>query len=355
MAAVFEQIEKSATELAEAHAWALANKATIPASVYNTVMLLTVMRDELLKTKQRATNLLQRFRIQLGVIPKSERGSPPKDQSGKVKLSDEERLAKLKERRTKLLKEIRRYEDRLGKRRKKRQKSKARLPKLASGVMAKQELLQESEFSASQEPLFSGHLSQQNGIDQPMKIDRPRHFLNPRGLHTSSDDRSRHEFGVTTTTYNLKVETVTDLRTGQSVTASTDEIGPPNSQATWVAIANAVIAIIGYAIPINRLATMLTQSNAYFTSSRLCSFLELAANMFLPIYEYLGEALADADVLLGDDTKGKVLEIDKHLADGGELDDPPEDGIVAKLSKVFGRVFPKKRGKGIKNSLMSRS
>ena len=81
----------------------------------------------------------------------------------------------------------------------------------------------------------------------------------PEGLHSSSDERRRNEFGVTTKTLELSVETVTDQRTGKSVTASTDDIGPPNTQVTWVGIANAVIAIVSYAIPIDRMAKILTE------------------------------------------------------------------------------------------------
>jgi len=157
---------------------------------------------------------------------------------------------------------------------------------------------------------------------------------------------------VMTKTIHLSVETVTDPRTGKSVTASTDDIGPPNSQATWVAIANTIIAVIGYAIPINRLAIMLEKSCPYFTSSRICFYLKMSAELFLPIYTCLGDdEIPDCDVLQGDDTKGRVIEIQKALKDGGELDEPVEGSLIAKVADVFGRVFNKKRGKGKKRSL----
>ena len=37
--------------------------------------------------------------------------------------------------------------------------------------------------------------------------------------------------------------------------------------------------------------------------------LKYAADIFASIYTWLGTALADAEVLMGDDTNGKVLEI----------------------------------------------
>ncbi len=339
MGAAANKIIKSAADLQEAEVWVKAHQAEIPDSVYSAVLLLTKLRSELSLAHQRTANLLALFRRELGVTPKSESGSP----AVKPKLSDEERLAVLKARRSKLLKEIRRYEDRLGKRRKKRHNK----PAASSPAQAEKA---ELAFVPSGEALFTGNLANRVDEDRPLKVERVENFENPRGLHGTSDDRTRYEHSVTTKTIHLSVETVTDPRTGKSVTASTDEIGPPNSQSTWTGIANTIISVIGYAIPINRLASMLTQSNPYFTSSRLCSQLELAAELFAPIYMSLGEQLSDCDVLLGDDTKARVIEINRALKDGGELNEPPEGSLVWKIRETFGRVFARKRGKGLKRS-----
>ena len=48
-----------------------AHKAEIPLCVYQAVLLLGILRGELSKTRQRASNLLALFRIQLGVSPRS--------------------------------------------------------------------------------------------------------------------------------------------------------------------------------------------------------------------------------------------------------------------------------------------
>lgn len=337
-----QKIITNAADLEQAEIWVRAHQTEIPEFVYSSVLLLTRLRSELALTQQRAAKLLALFRRELGVTPKSESGSPAinSDAKHKPKLTDEERLAALKARRARLLKEIRRYEDRLGKGRKKRQNK----PKTSPADKA------DAGFAASEETLFTGNIAERLDEDQALKVDRVENFENPRGLHTAADDRTRYEHSVTTKTIHLSVETVTDPRTGKSVTASTDEIGPPNSQATWNGIANTIISVIGYAIPINRLATMLTQSNPYFTSSRLCSQLELAANFFAPIYICLGEQLPDCDVLLGNDTKAHVNEINRALEDGGELNDPPKDSLIARISESFGRVFSKKKGKGKKRS-----
>lgn len=333
-------------DLKEAVLWVEAHKTAIPSCVYNAVMLLVLLRTEIERTQARASKLLALFRRELGITPKSERGASAAPDKTSPPKTDLERLAALKVRRAKLLAEIRRYEDRLGKGRKKRDKTVA---DPNSTVVTPEP--DEPIFKKSQETLFSGNLATTGREERRLAVNRIENFENPRGLHSAADDRKRYEFGVTTKTINLKVETVTDLRTGKSVTASTDDIGPPNSQATWGGIAATIIAVIGYAIPLNRLASMLKQSCPYFTSSRLCEHLKLAAELFLPIYTCLGEALPDADVLQGDDTKARVIEINKALKDGGELKTVSEDSLIGRVATVFGRVFDKKRGKGKKRSL----
>ena len=346
MNAAAKKFEKTVADLHEAEIWVAANKAAIPLCVYSAVMLLSSLRVELTDVRRRAANLLALFRRELGITPKSERGSlPDKPETwSKLKPTDEERLAALKLRRTKLLKDIRRYEDRLGKGRKKRQKDPTEPPPAEAETV-------EPVFVPSEEALFTGNVADRVKEDKPIKAHRLDKFENSRGLHSVSDDRVRHEFCLTTKTIHLSVETVTDLRTGESVTGSTEEIGPPNSQSTWSGIANTIIFIIGYAIPINRLATMLKASNPYFTSSRLCSYLKLAAELFAPIYSCLGEQVADSEIILGDDGKVRVNEIKRALKNGGELLKPPKGSLIETISETFGRIFKKKKGKGTKKSL----
>lgn len=344
--AAAKKIEKTVADLREAEIWVAANKAEIPLCVYSAVMLLSSLRSELTDVRRRAANLLALFRRELGITPKSESGSlsDKPETKPKAKPTDEERLAALKVRRAKLQKDIRRYEDRLGKGRKKRQND----PTESLAVKAE---AAEPVFVPSEEALFTGNVADRVKEDRPLKANRLARLENLRGLHSTSDDRIRHEFCLTTKTIHLSVETVTDLRSGESVTASTEEIGPPNSQSTWSGIANTIIFVIGYAIPINRLATMLKASNPYFTSSRLCSYLKMAAELFAPIYTSLGEQVADSDVILGDDGKVRFNEIKRALKNGGELGEPPKGSLIETISETFGRIFKKKKGKGTKRSL----
>ena len=113
--------------LNEALIWVEANKSSIPDSVYQAMTMLVAFKAELDRCKQRASKLLTSFRTILGIIPKAERNPKPTTSSPPEILStktDAEKLAAIKARRAKLLIEIRRYEDRLGKGRGTRQKVK---------------------------------------------------------------------------------------------------------------------------------------------------------------------------------------------------------------------------------------
>ncbi len=63
--------------------------------------------------------------------------------------------------------------------------------------------------------------------------------------------------------------------------------------------------------------------------------LAYAAELCVPVYECLGGSLAEADVLNGDDTSGRVLEIERHMKAAGKM--PPAKGLVEKLADLFGR------------------
>ena len=157
-------------DLKDARLWVETHRATIPAAVYDAVALLVTLRAELVQTKERASRLLAVLRRELGLTPKSERGSAslPRVSPGSVAVSDAERLAALKARRAKLLAEIRRYEDRLGKVRKSRKEAgcggaavaantvvPGASPQIGGGAPAARDL----SFQRSKETVFSGNLA----------------------------------------------------------------------------------------------------------------------------------------------------------------------------------------------------
>lgn len=331
--------------LSEAVAWVQANPDKLPASVVSVVLATAKLKEDLNQAKNKAKNLLFILRQQMGIIPKSERGERP---IAPVK-TDEEKLNELTAKRMKINKKIREYQSRLGKNAQKKVKKTRIKPLLMLESTSKKESV---SIIKPEEKLFIGNLVEpQENPRKKISVERMKKFGTSSGLHSSYDQRKRHEYAVLARTIELSVETVTDLKTGKTVTASTDEIGPPGFQTTWLAIANTIISVIGYAIPINRLAAMLKDANPYFTSSRLCAFLDYAAELMLPIYMHLGVTLANADWLMGDDTKTKVLEISKKLKNGENMEEVESDSRISKVAELFGRLFDKKNGDGHKREL----
>jgi hypothetical protein len=342
LSAQLKNSESYSQDLRDTITWIQAHPEQVPDFVCRIIASYIEIWAYVASLKQKSSRLLEQLRIQMGIIPKSERGdgSTPTE---KPTLSDKEKLKKLTQSQKRITAQIRDYKERLGLANPKNVKRQGETPAIQTPNS-------EPAFASTEESLFSGNLAEDSQVDSSMRIDRQDVFDNPKGLHSSMD--KRYEYKVTTTEITLNVETVTDPRTGKSVTASTDEVGPPNSQATWKAIANTIMSVIGYAIPINRLALMLEPTCPYFTSSRLCSLLDYAAELFLPIYTFLGEALSDAEWLMGDDTKTRVIEIQNKLTDPEKLHEHlPPDSRKGFLASVFGRIFPKKRGLGFKKQL----
>ncbi len=193
MDAAVKNLNAKEATLCEAVAWVEANKLAIPDCVYQAIGVLIALRLELEQTKQRTSKLLTSFRTLLGVIPKAERMPVTKPNSDtKQPKTDEEKLAALKARRAKLLAEIRRYEDRLGKGRRKGQKTSKRKSESPPQPTA------EPIFQRAAETVFSGNWALPETETNKLAINKPENFENPRGLHSVSDKRKRYEYGVTT-------------------------------------------------------------------------------------------------------------------------------------------------------------
>jgi hypothetical protein len=319
----------------EVELWLEANRTTIPISVCLIITRYNKVIEALSNVKSSAKNLLHLLRREMGFIPKSESGAnalnrhkdnpkpaaknaTEKQPDGHSTPSDEPKeITEAKNERNKLNKKIDSYYRKLKNKSKKR---KPRQKKTSSSEEAKKQTLVPSANQTEEQPaeqttssmtritesdtcvlgsneeLFSGNVATHEQTQLGVTVDRMAKFGKITGLHVSNDTRTRTEFELVTRTIDVKVETVTDMSAGKSATASTDHIGPPNSQITWLGVANTIIMVAGYAWPINRLANMLQRTCPYFTSSRIVKILEVAAQIFTPIYVCLGEQLANSSI-----------------------------------------------------------
>jgi len=136
-------------------------------------------------------------------------------------------------------------------------------------------------------------------------------------LKTLNEKRVRYDFSVSVTRIELEVEKKVILdREGQRrvIAASTRDFGPPRFGVTWDALATLAILVGQYAMPFNRLGSLFSTSAKRFTAGALSRMLHYVARRYVPIYLELATELAGAEILAGDDTSCRVLEVSTHFA-----------------------------------------
>lgn len=130
------------------------------------------------------------------------------------------------------------------------------------------------------------------------------------------DERTRYDFSLNLSRITLGVEKAI-VRDGEGgtkmISASTDQFGPHGSAVTWSFLANLMILVSQYALPFNRLGTMLSSPVKKFGPDSLSAWFIYVAERFVPIYLYLVKLAANAAVLAGDDTYAHVVEILRYL------------------------------------------
>lgn len=143
-----------------------------------------------------------------------------------------------------------------------------------------------------------------------------------------TESRVRYDFSVTVTELQLDVEKkVLKSADGTRRVISGDvrPYGPKGFAVTWDAIATLVVMVAQFAMPLNRLAMMLSTAAKRFSSTGLGRLTLFAARHFGPVYFCLMEQLADSDILAGDDTSSRVLEVSSYFARAkqGATETPP--------------------------------
>jgi hypothetical protein len=151
-------------------------------------------------------------------------------------------------------------------------------------------------------------------------------------VKTLNDRRVRYDFEVAVTRIELDVEkkvVVDEKGERHVVSASTHEYGPPRFAVTWSALATLAVMVGQFAMPFNRLATMLSTEAKRFSTGSLSRMLHYVAQRLLPVYLRLAQELAGSDILAGDDTSCRVLEVASYLnnakgdAEGSGKKKPP--------------------------------
>lgn len=187
------------------------------------------------------------------------------------------------------------------------------------------------------------------------------------------EERERIDFSFKVTRLSLAVEKLAlETKAGTTlVAADLGEIGPPKSKVTWDFLANMAILVAQYAMPLNRFAGLASSSAKQFKSAEICRHFHYVASRFCSIYLDLARSLADCDVLSGDDTKSRVIEVTSALKATQATEEPlpppwkayatmaeaaellkktSEPTLAVRLAAALGFEFDRKDGKGAKTS-----
>ena len=169
--------------------------------------------------------------------------------------------------------------------------------------------------SANETLMPSGAVLQsEEQVSLPARV--PEDLAQARVVKTLTEQRVRYDFSVAVTRVDLEVEkkVVVDPQGKRHVfTASTKDYGPPRYAVTWDALATLAILVGQFAMPFNRLGTLFSTPDKRFTAGAFSRMLHYVARCVLPIYLELATQLSDADVLAGDDTSCRVLEVSNHF------------------------------------------
>jgi hypothetical protein len=310
-------------ELQDVKTWLEKNEKSLPEGVGKLIRRLLLVYFGFTEGTARAKKTLTLLRQAMGFVPKSERGVA--EQISFENLSPEKKaeIEKLKKKRDELSKEKAGYNQKL-----RRLTPKPKVP-------------EQLELAPAKELMFSTGSGSRADEGSRETVERMSEFGKEQGLHSTFDKTKRVDLKILVTETTHEVETVTDPSTGKSVRASMKHVGPEGSQLTWGAIANLVKLHVGFAIPMSRLEMIIGQPE--FTSGKICRTLRWVAVQLLPIYLCLLESLSEADIISGDDTGTKVL----------ELNDIPdsEDSLASQIDSHLGWASPRADGNGDKKGL----
>jgi hypothetical protein len=227
-------------------------------------------------------------------------------------------------------------------------------------------------FESSKEAFMTGAqvATSEETLTLPAPVDENR---DGKVLDTMVEERERFDFSFEVKRLVVQVEKkVVQGKDGERhvVSASTAALGPPGYAVTWGFLAHMVVLVVQYAMPMNRLAQLLSTDAKRFTAGALARMLRYVARRFAPIYLELFDALADSDILSGDDTSCRVTEVSRFLAAQPEaVATPPpwhdyrnpeaaqaqlaagNKSLAALLGAELGFEFERRTGDGTKKAL----
>lgn len=174
----------------------------------------------------------------------------------------------------------------------------------------------EGELQSVEEALMPGGAAVSTEQNERVAADLSEQPEGAQVIKTLQDNRVRYDIAVQVSRIELAVEKQVVVKgNGERtvVSASTDPYGPARYSVTWSALATLAVLVGQFAIPLNRLATLFSAAGKEFTAGGLSRFLHYVAVRLVAIYIEISEQLSDADILAGDDTSCRVLEVNAYF------------------------------------------
>ena len=316
--------------------WLDENAALLPAVVTNALSLYTLLLAGLAGDQRHLRQVLLQLRRALGILPSSEKRKASGDPIGATSKDGDPRPKDPLERlRLSLVRyeELKAWHKALVKKHKKKIKElKTALMKVEDIALTADELAECARENAEHKARLNLGEGADVALESPqqafmqggdVRLEKktvaqsvsPELLVDEEIVGRMTDERTRYGFNLTVTKVTVAVEKVVvkDLGSTRIIAASTHDIGPPKMPVTWEFLANVAIMVAQYAMPFNRLGSLLTVPGKRFTSATLSRQFAYVAQRFVPIYLHNFRRLADARLLSGDDTTTRVLEYARFM------------------------------------------
>lgn len=186
------------------------------------------------------------------------------------------------------------------------------------------------QLQSEQETLMSAGVVVSSEQFEGLAADLSEQPADAKVVKTLKDKRVRYDITVQVSRIELEVEKqvlVNGNKERTVVSASTDAYGPAHYSVTWTALGTLAVLVGQFAMPLNRLATLFSSVGKKFTAGGMSRLLHYVAERLVAIYIELGEQLSDSDIVAGDDTACRVLQVSGYfekLRGAAEKGDDPK-------------------------------
>jgi len=343
-------------------------------------------------TRHKLNQVIAELRRALGITPMSER-RPSRDPLGPISLGDGQRLRpKLEqlELRVARLERLTDWHRQLARRHK--TKGKAIKKEIADLPVEEIELSPEEQAEIAQETREGMERMRLGGEPDPALRSVTETLMTAAQVETDErsvvlpalvdekdevidtvvEKRERYDFSFSVTRVAVAVEkkvVIGDDGERRIISASTADLGPPRCSVTWEFLAHMAVLVVQYAMPLNRLGKLVSTPKKKFTAGALGRLLHYVAERFAPIYLELAEELADSEILVGDDTPSRVIEVNSYFTKAKPGERPPwaryctrqaavnsvlltaDTSLGAELAADLGFEFERRNSTGTKQAL----